>query len=511
MIPMTWIPILDILAELGAATAFSLWLPLLVWTAAIIPAWMVLSYSSAPPLVQYRLRQVLLAALPVGMIATVAVDASGWLVALQEVFWSEPAGSVRVGVIPLVADSAPSTVSPTAPPIWSWTHAVGLATLVVLGGALVGIGRLIRDLGAFLGLRRSESSTPAPDLQERVDALRRQFGILRPVRVMVTERDVVPMTLGGWPATLLLPARLLDRPEPLRMTLRHELVHVQRWDDLAHFAERGVAALFSAVPLVRWLQRSIARHREQACDAAVLKDETTRPSAYAKLLVAFAGRAASGPVALSLSESPSALKQRLHAMKRRASSLSTRWTSVLALATLVAVTLGVVACSDGLAPSPPETNSQKSLLSASERAGEDPLFVVDGVVLDSMPVPAPSNVSSIEVLKGPAAAAIDAYGERGANGVVKITTKQAPISGETTPPKSSIELRTQPLQDLQTKGDPLLVVDGVVVADGTTHESLAASDLDPDDIASIEVLKGAAVTDAYGERGANGVVKITTE
>jgi len=58
--------LLDMLAALGAATADSLWLPVLVWTALAAPVWWGLVRSDAHPLLQYRVRQALLAALPMG-------------------------------------------------------------------------------------------------------------------------------------------------------------------------------------------------------------------------------------------------------------------------------------------------------------------------------------------------------------------------------------------------------------------------------------------------------------
>src|SRR3546814_1272512 len=39
----------------------------------------------------------------------------------------------------------------------------------------------------------------------------------------------------------------------------------------------------------------------------------------------------------------------------------------------------------------------------------------------------------------------------------------------------------------------------------------AAADINPDNIASVNVLKGAAATALYGSRGANGVIMITTK
>lgn len=52
--------------------------------------------------------------------------------------------------------------------------------------------------------------------------------------------------------------------------------------------------------------------------------------------------------------------------------------------------------------------------------------------------------------------------------------------------------------------DPLYVVDGVIIGGGIDF-------LNPNDIASIEVLKDAASAAIYGARSANGVVIVTTK
>ncbi|GET20048.1 SusC/RagA family TonB-linked outer membrane protein [Prolixibacter denitrificans] len=69
----------------------------------------------------------------------------------------------------------------------------------------------------------------------------------------------------------------------------------------------------------------------------------------------------------------------------------------------------------------------------------------------------------------------------------------------------------------------LFVVDGIPINNSTTNNSgqttgrsgydygNAASDINPDDIESISVLKGAAATALYGSRAANGVIMITTK
>ncbi|GAB3896332.1 hypothetical protein GCM10028803_13810 [Larkinella knui] len=56
---------------------------------------------------------------------------------------------------------------------------------------------------------------------------------------------------------------------------------------------------------------------------------------------------------------------------------------------------------------------------------------------------------------------------------------------------------------------PLYVVDGQKLAAREKHEPLA--DVNPNDIAAIEVLKGATATTKYGDEGQNGVILVTTK
>ncbi|HET9424358.1 MAG TPA: TonB-dependent receptor plug domain-containing protein [Gemmatimonadaceae bacterium] len=68
-----------------------------------------------------------------------------------------------------------------------------------------------------------------------------------------------------------------------------------------------------------------------------------------------------------------------------------------------------------------------------------------------------------------------------------------------------IRLRIRGSGDWDGRGDPLFVIDGV-----PTEPPGGILMMNPNDIASIEILKDDASTSVYGLRGANGVVKITT-
>lgn len=59
-------------------------------------------------------------------------------------------------------------------------------------------------------------------------------------------------------------------------------------------------------------------------------------------------------------------------------------------------------------------------------------------------------------------------------------------------------------RSFNASNDPLYVLDGIPLATGT-------GDINPNDIASMEVLKDASATAIYGARGANGVVLITSK
>ncbi len=78
------------------------------------------------------------------------------------------------------------------------------------------------------------------------------------------------------------------------------------------------------------------------------------------------------------------------------------------------------------------------------------------------------------------------------------------------------DMRANP--GLNGDGQPLIVIDGVLMESGAVtgwdvggQDNSMLADLNPDDIANIEVLKGPAATASYGTNGSNGVVIITTK
>lgn len=74
-------------------------------------------------------------------------------------------------------------------------------------------------------------------------------------------------------------------------------------------------------------------------------------------------------------------------------------------------------------------------------------------------------------------------------------------------PGQAPTIKVRGRRSISASNDPLFVIDGIPQTSGTS----AIVDINPQDIASMEVLKDAAATAIYGSRGANGVVIITTK
>ena len=91
------------------------------------------------------------------------------------------------------------------------------------------------------------------------------------------------------------------------------------------------------------------------------------------------------------------------------------------------------------------------------------------------------------------------------------------IQATSADPGAANNVSIRGLGSINGNNQPLYVVDGVPVETGVRsaqgHQVAAGgiSNIAPDDIASLTVLKGAAATALYGSRAANGVIIITTK
>jgi TonB-dependent SusC/RagA subfamily outer membrane receptor len=210
-------------------------------------------------------------------------------------------------------------------------------------------------------------------------------------------------------------------------------------------------------------------------------------------------------------------------------------------------------------------NNKSSVVITLDAAGgvgnaQKPLFILDGEVISEsvMSVIDPSKIESINILKEASAVAV--FGEKGKGGVVQITTKkgagvEAPATGRIVvrglPLDNSkviisdtvqssgktILLKSNNLKDLEFMaknfdGDGNVVVEtkgngkksgitfsgspsgstpGLILIDGEKKTKKELDALSPDQIKSVQVLKGESVIKEYGPEAKDGVIKITTK
>jgi TonB-dependent SusC/RagA subfamily outer membrane receptor len=74
-------------------------------------------------------------------------------------------------------------------------------------------------------------------------------------------------------------------------------------------------------------------------------------------------------------------------------------------------------------------------------------------------------------------------------------------------PDGDLSVRVRGTASLVNDGEPLWVVDGVPMPYGSLPRQMLR-DINPGDVARIDVLKGSAAA-IYGTRGANGVILVT--
>ncbi|MBA2499457.1 MAG: N-acetylmuramoyl-L-alanine amidase [Chitinophagaceae bacterium] len=153
----------------------------------------------------------------------------------------------------------------------------------------------------------------------------------------------------------------------------------------------------------------------------------------------------------------------------------------------------------------------KPALSSKDEV-EKALLVVDGKKYPSLTYyekEAKMNqvsIASINVLKGQTA--VSAYGAEGINGVIEITTSLPKIVTKPTITSDSITLVADSIFFSES-------VTALFVIDGKVQLGLLPNDLNkkmsPDDIESINVLKGESAIQKYGAKGKNGVIEITSK
>ncbi len=139
----------------------------------------------------------------------------------------------------------------------------------------------------------------SPDLQSTTESIRREFGIRRPVQLLLSELAAVSMAWGLVRHWVILPTESRHWPRTKsEAVLRHELSHIKRRDNFVQLFTLLVCALHWLNPFIWLVLRRLNYEREASCDDAVI-NSGTRASTYAQHLMELAQRL-SGPKSESI-------------------------------------------------------------------------------------------------------------------------------------------------------------------------------------------------------------------
>ena len=175
--------------------------------------------------------------------------------------------------------------------------AIGALYAVYAAGVVLLLVRLALEPFALTRLTRASRDVTDAAWRRLCDEAAAQLRVSRRVRLMRSERDVMPLTFGTIAPTIILPASADEwTADRRRAVLLHELAHVARRDCLVQRIAAFTCALYWPHPGVWWAARRLRTERELACDDRVLSSgAAARDYAGHLLEIAHAFRAAPAP------------------------------------------------------------------------------------------------------------------------------------------------------------------------------------------------------------------------
>ncbi|KDN55533.1 M56 family metallopeptidase [Flavobacterium seoulense] len=337
----------------------------------------------------------------------------------------------------------------------------------------------------------------------------------------------------------------------LENILEHEKVHSSQKHSVDVLISRLFCVFFWFNPLIWLYKKVIAQNLEFIADSEAAKKITDKKNYQLTLLKITTQE---NCVALTNHFYQSLIKKRIIMLNQNQSKKSNSWKYALIFPPLVAFVIlfqiEVVAQEKETPKQETETviinkKSDKSIVTGTSvklNSNKDtiltdekkPLIILDGhrnhkLKVEDIQNIDPNSIEQITVLKDKNAA--NKYGEEGKNGAIEITTKEKIGKNGFSTKGYKLKSHTKPntKQDIQVIGfktgsssgnanQQKTVFDGeylnrekiLVIVDGKKSKT-AVSDINPDSIESINVLKDKSAEDKYGEEGKNGVIEITTK
>lgn len=165
---------------------------------------------------------------------------------------------------------------PAAPAPFGW-----VAPVWMIGVALLSL----RSLAAWIAAARLSRAgvAAASEWQARLVQLAGRIRVSRPVTLLASHINDVPVVVGFLKPAILVPAQLFTGfpPEQLELILVHELAHIRRHDYLVNLLQSLAEDLLFYHPAVWWVSSVIRAERENCCDDVVAANGNARGFAEA--------------------------------------------------------------------------------------------------------------------------------------------------------------------------------------------------------------------------------------
>ena len=344
--------------------------------------------------------------------------------------------------------------------------------------------------------------------------------------------DTGPAVIGVTSAEIVVPQWLLTRDRREQdLVLAHELEHVRLHDPMLLMLAQVAVVLLPWHPAVWWMASRLRLAVELDCDRRVLQRGASARD-YGTLLIDLTDhRTGFGAALPAFSCSPSHLERRLVAMTPK----RMRYPLVRAISAGALASLALLAACEARLPTSDEMDrmTASTATAAAGRVAMIDTATVAYYVNDALTTKAiansiaPESIASINVVKLPTGGQVRIVSRREADigvsqsvtfttpGSVRIvdtvsdSTRRVTAEIRLTPDNEKMSLLL-PARILNADTKPQAVFTGLMIIDGVIVD--AANSIDPNQVVSVEVIKGVAATQQYSDpRAANGVIKITTK
>jgi bla regulator protein blaR1 len=195
----------------------------------------------------------------------------------------------------------------------SWST---VASVVYGGGLLAFLLRLVAQRWSVRRLTRRAMRMTDPAWTRLLNETLRRLNLQRPIVLLRSLEETMPMACGTWRPAILLPAVADTWSEDQRRSvLLHELAHVARYDCLTQSLAAIACAIYWVHPGAWWIARRLRIERELACDDRVLAAGAD-PDDYASQLLEFAYslRVETASALAVTMAAPTSLEERLRAL-----------------------------------------------------------------------------------------------------------------------------------------------------------------------------------------------------